>query len=299
MHNSHLAWVNQAENRYCINIDDDRYPPLLREIHQPPETLYLWGDIDLLKKPQIAMVGTRHPTASGRQAAFEYARDLAAAGLIISSGLALGIDTNSHQGALTKGSTIAVLGSGLNCIYPKSNQQLAEQIATTGCLVSEFAPDISPRPYHFPQRNRIISGLSLGVFVIEATLKSGSLITARLGLEQNREVFALPGNPFNPQSRGCHQLIKQGAILVDSIADITDELPLNLALSTPTVVQYPNMCANKKQIFMAISHDVTGIDDILAATQLGLGDVSAILIELESEHKILRTLGGYIKQTRR
>lgn len=231
------AWLEKSYDHHIIQCDDLSYPSLLREIHQPPSMLYIKGNLALLQQPQLAMVGTRQPTAEGRRAAYTFARELTTSGLTITSGLAIGIDTACHQGALAAGSTIAVLGSGLNCVYPRSNQKLAEQIiAANGCLISEFSPDTPPRTYHFPRRNRIISGLSLGVFVIEATQHSGSLITARHSLEQNRDIFALPSSPLNPQAKGCHQLIKEGAILVDSLSDILTHLNLNLAFSAQNML---------------------------------------------------------------
>lgn len=296
MDNSDTAWVDSAANNAIITITDDNYPPLLREIHDPPKKLYIKGDITLLTQRQIAMVGSRAPTIGGRQAAFEYAKVLTGYGLIVTSGLALGIDTAAHQGAIVNGKTIAVLGSGLNHIYPKINQKLAEQIAQSGCLVSEFAPNTPPKAYHFPQRNRIISGLAQAVFVIEATMKSGSLITARLGLEQNRDIFALPSNPLNPQSKGCHYLIKQGAILVDSPVDITDQLGIKIPAEISHKVQLPANDTKKQLVLTAIGYEVANIDEIAATTRLALADISTILVELEATGEVVRTLGGYIRR---
>ncbi len=290
------VWISQAPNRYIIGPDHADYPPLLRHIYAPPQRLYVWGNIHLLQQSQLAIVGTRHPTVSGRQAAFTYAQQLTEYGLLITSGLAIGIDTLAHQGALSKGNTIAVLGSGLDWIYPKSNRKLAEQIIHNGCLISEFTPNSPPKPHHFPQRNRIISGLALGVLVIEATLNSGSLITARLGLEQNREIFALPGNTFNPQSKGCHQLIKQGATLVDSTNDIMETLSLTRSLSPAQPKEVGTQgCFQKQRVLNTISYELTTIDEIIASTQLAFDVISIFLSELETEEKILSTPGGFIK----
>ena len=193
--------------------EDPRYPERLREIHKPPECLFVKGRAELLQEPQIAIVGCRHMSAYGAENAFQFAKALAEIGLTVTSGLAMGIDTLAHQGALAgQGPTIAVLGTGLGSIYPAQNQKLADEISLNGALVSEFPFNTPPFRHNFPKRNRIISGLSLGVLVIEAAEKSGSLITARFALEQNREIFALPGSIHSPTSRGCHQLIKEGAI---------------------------------------------------------------------------------------
>jgi len=290
-----FSWANEALGQFILHKNDSEYPTQLRETHDAPEFLYVRGNPALLKQPQLAIVGTRKPTAGGRQIAFEYAQCLASLGLTITSGLAIGIDTAAHQGALQSGSTIAVLGSGLDYIYPKSNHKLAAEIAKIGCVISEYPPNMPPLAHHFPNRNRIISGLSLGVFVIEASLKSGSLITARLGLEQNREIFALPSNPLNPQARGCHHLLKQGAILVDCIEDITNELRIKIAPPPYNMVECEAICLEKKQILVAIGYDTTTIESILSATQLELSKLNALLMELESDQYIQRIQGGYIR----
>ena len=208
------------------------YPAQLKQITKPPLLLYIRGDLNCLHLPQIAVVGSRRMTAGGNNHARSWANYLAQHGFTITSGLALGIDASAHRGALQgsslqaeRGKTIGVMATGIEHIYPARNTQLAQQIIDGGgALVTEFPLGTQPRPAHFPQRNRIISGLSLGVLVVEAAVKSGSLITAKYALEQNREVFAIPGSINNPQSKGCHQLIKQGATLVESVTDIVDEL---------------------------------------------------------------------------
>ena len=201
-----------------MTLHDARYPELLKQIADPPSILFVQGDVSLLAKWQIALVGSRNPSASGRDTAYEFSRYLAQDGITINSGLAMGIDAASHQGALAAGGkTIAVIGTGLDRVYPAKHRELAHEIASTGAIVSEFALGTSPRAENFPRRNRIISGLSLGTVVVEAAVKSGSLITARMAMEQGREVFAIPGSIHNPLARGCHQLIRQGAKLVENI----------------------------------------------------------------------------------
>lgn len=206
-----------------ITLRDERYPALLAEIPDPPALLYARGDSSLMALPQLAVVGSRNASRGGLEAAAGFASELARRGLCITSGLAHGVDAASHRGALAvQGKTVAVLGTGLDVIYPRRNAPLYEQIAEQGLLLSEFPPGTPPRAEQFPQRNRLISGLSLGVLVVEAAVRSGSLITARLALEQGREVFAMPGSIHNPLARGCHRLLREGACLVESVEDILD-----------------------------------------------------------------------------
>ena len=219
-----LAWLQQ-DGHALIPFDDERYPALLAEIPTAPAALFTHGNIDALWQPQLAVVGSRNPTAGGLANARDFAGTMARHGFTICSGLAAGIDATAHQSALDVGAmTVAVLGSGVDTIYPASNRSLARQISQQGVLVSEFPPGTGARREHFPSRNRIISGLSLGVLVVEAALNSGSLITARLAAEQGREVFALPGSIHNPLAKGCHRLIREGARLVETDAEILQEL---------------------------------------------------------------------------
>lgn len=217
-----------AENKShtILTFHDKTYPPLLKEIHDPPMILFVNGDVTILSTPQIAIVGARKPTQEGLYNSELFAAELASAGLTITSGLALGIDQAAHHAAVkVKKPTIAVLGTGLNEIYPKKHQQLSQDIILAGgALISEYPLHMPPKPQNFPRRNRIIAGLSLGTLVVEATLKSGSLITARLSMEENREVFAIPGSIHQPQSRGCHQLIREGAALIETTVDIRTAL---------------------------------------------------------------------------
>ena len=219
-----MNWLAQPDN-HLLPVTDPRYPAQLKTIPDPPTALFVHGDPDMLSTPQIAMVGSRNPSSGGARTAHDFARHFAACGLAVTSGLAMGIDAACHQGALAaNGITIAVTGTGLDRVYPASNRELAHQIVGRGALVSEFPPGTPPRPGHFPRRNRIIAGLSLGTLVVEAALKSGSLITAQQALEQSREVFAIPGSIHNPLARGCHLLIRQGAKLVETANDVLEEL---------------------------------------------------------------------------
>ncbi|MHB8744379.1 MAG: DNA-processing protein DprA [Sulfuricaulis sp.] len=219
-----LDWLAEPRHHLIVWSDPD-YPSLLREIPDPPAMLYVLGDRCLLARPQLAIVGSRNPTPMGRDNARAFAANLAGAGLVITSGLALGVDGAAHRGALEAGGkTIALAGTGLDRVYPSAHRDLAHDISRHGALVSEFPLATPPRPENFPRRNRLISGLSLGTLVVEAALQSGSLITARLASEQGREVFAIPGSIHSPQSRGCHALIRQGAKLVETAQDVLEEL---------------------------------------------------------------------------
>lgn len=218
-----LDWLSVPDH-HLLTIDDPDYPPLLKRIPDPPVALWLVGDPMLLWQPQLAVVGSRNPTRGGLENATAFSAYLTQQGLLMTSGLADGIDAAVHKAALKQGATIAVLGTGVDVIYPACNRQLATQIATQGLLVSEFPPGTTARPSHFPSRNRIISGLSLGTLVVEAGYRSGSLITARLASEQGREIFAIPGSIHNPMARGCHRLIRDGAKLVETGKDVLQEL---------------------------------------------------------------------------
>ena len=226
-----LAWLAQANN-HLVTLADADYPKALLEIADPPPLLYAKGNLALLNKLSIAIVGSRNASVQGEKNAEAFAQGLAEHGLCIVSGLALGIDGAAHRGALkAKGDTIAVVGTGLDMVYPAQHRDLAHQIASSGLIISEFPLGTLSKPQNFPRRNRLISGLSLGCLVVEANLKSGSQITARLSAEQGREVFAIPGSIHSPLAKGCHQLIKQGAKLVDSLQDIVEELNLSKAVS--------------------------------------------------------------------
>ena len=297
-----LEWQAQPDNRIMTSQDPD-YPALLNEITDPPPLLYLHGNVRVLQEPQLAMVGSRNPTAAGRQTAIEFARHLSAAGLVITSGLALGIDAAGHQGALDAGSpTIAVMGTGLDRVYPASNRDLARQIAGRGVLVSEFPPGTPPRAENFPRRNRVISGLSLGTLVVEAAIRSGSLISARYALEQGREVFAIPGSIHNPLARGCHHLIRQGAKLVETAQDIMDELgalaraldPCAMTTSPSTDQETtPQLAKDYVQLLESIGFENTSVDMLVKTTHLTPAEVSSMLLQLEMNGYIAANPGGF------
>ena len=230
-----LQWL-QLNDAGLIHWGHPQYPERLREIHASPPVLYFRGDASLLTKPQLAVVGSRRASANGRELARQLAGELAAAGLVITSGMARGIDAAAHRGTLRGGGkTIAVLGTGLDIIYPRGHGELAEAIASAGLLLSEFSLGSGPTRLSFPQRNRIISGLALGVLVVEASARSGSLITARYAVEQNREVFAVPGAVQDPGIRGCHQLLRQGARLVECAEHVLEELESQFSPSRQAV----------------------------------------------------------------
>ncbi|OED37463.1 DNA protecting protein DprA [Chromatiales bacterium (ex Bugula neritina AB1)] len=220
-----LQWMEGGDDRYIIPLDSVLYPGQLKEIADPPVALYVRGDPEVIQTPQLAIVGSRKPTHSAEKHAYNFAREIAGSGITITSGLAYGIDGCAHRGALkAEGFTIAVTATGLDRVYPARHQSLAQEIATEGAIISEFPIGTNPLPAYFPRRNRIITGLSYGTLVVEASLKSGTLTTAGHATEQSREVFAIPGNIDNPQARGCHALLRAGATLVETSADILTQL---------------------------------------------------------------------------
>lgn len=283
-----LLWLEQ-DNRYILTIEDERYPSLLKEITDPPCLLYVQGDVSLLNDWQLAIVGSRNPSPSGRNTAYDFAHYLAEGGLVVTSGLAMGIDAAAHKGALSKGKTIAVVATGLDRVYPAQHRQLAYDIVENGAMVSEFPLGTSPRPELFPRRNRIISGLSLGTLVVEAALKSGSLITARMAMEQSREVFAIPGSIHNPLSRGCHQLIRDGAKLVETAQDIIEELGALAGIKTQhedTKDKTESTHEKDGDYQVLLNHlgfDPVAIDSLIENTGLTADAVSSMLLLLELE----------------
>jgi DNA processing protein len=296
-----LAWLHQPGNR-LITCRDPVYPPLLLQIPDSPPLLYVHGNVDILSSLQLAMVGSRNPTVSGLRTASEFACCLAQAGLTITSGLALGIDTASHTGALEAGKpTIAVMGTGLDRVYPAGNHDLAHRITEHGALISEFPIGTPPRPENFPRRNRIISGLSLGTLVVEAATRSGSLISARCAAEQGREVFAIPGSIHNPLSRGCHALIRQGAKLVETAQDILDELGTLAAAITVTarssdtgiVDESHELPADYMQLLDSMGYSHASIDMLVETSGLTPAVVSSMLLQLELKGFIASCPGGH------
>lgn len=295
-----VEWLAE-EDSFLVSIADQAYPDLLREIPDPPALLYIKGDPAVLSLPQLAIVGSRNPTPGGMDNAKAFASVLAPAGLLVTSGLALGIDTAAHTGALEGGgSTIAVAGTGVDRIYPARNHALAHRIVEYGALVSEFPLATPPLRENFPRRNRIIAGLSLGTLVIEAALRSGSLITARLASEQGREVFAIPGSIHSPQAKGCHQLIRQGAKLVETATDIVEELgPLVATLrqlndSRPTA----NPC-DKSMDFVLLEYlgfDPIDVNTLVERSGLTAEAISSMLLEMELAGHIQVCAGGKVQR---
>ncbi|MDR3478039.1 MAG: DNA-processing protein DprA [Gammaproteobacteria bacterium] len=295
-----LAW---SENTGCclLTRECSDYPLLLRELNDAPLVLYVRGKVECLQKPQVAIVGTRNPTAGGRELAEQFAYYLSKSGLVVTSGLALGVDAASHEGALSaKGYTIAVMGTGHHHVYPASHTALYEKIISAGAVVSEFPPDTLAMAHHFPRRNRIISGLSLGVLVVEAALRSGSLITARFAAEQGREVFAIPGSIHNPLARGCHQLIQQGAKLIEKASDILEELgALRQALlpevTEKTPVSMPVLDQKMSHLLQAVGYEATALDTIMIRSGLTAAEVSSMLLSLELRSYVQIVPGGYVR----
>ena len=294
-------WFTQPD-RTLITMDSPLYPERLRHIDEPPLQLFVEGDPASLSQPQISIVGSRRATVAGQHQARDLSRQLVRYGLTITSGLALGIDTAAHQGALEgNGKTIAVLGNGIDNIYPVKNLNLAQKIYTQGAVVSEYPPSTLPLSRNFPQRNRIISGLSHGTVVVEAALRSGSLITARLALEQGREVFAMPGSILNPMTRGCHQLIKAGAKLVETSADVIEEIALNIVQEVIDDKEHSQPSKEKtkadpghKLVLDIIGFDPISVDNIIDRSGLTAQQVSSILLEMELSGVIQTQPGGTV-----
>ena len=302
------AWL-AAPSRALVTDGDPAYPPLLREIAGAPLALWVEGaDISLLNAPQLAIVGSRNPTANGREDAEQFARYLSRQGLTITSGLAVGIDGASHRGALREaGSTIAVLGSGLDVIYPREHEPLAREIAAAGLVVSEYGPGTPALAHHFPERNRIIAGLSLGTLVVEAARRSGSLITARFAGEFGREVFALPGSIHNPLARGCHELLRRGAKLVEEAGDILVELAplLQLDLASMRAQQdervQPRYDVDPMYEKLLKNMEFTPLPLAKLAERTGLtaAELSSMLLVLELEGLVAASPGGRYTRLRK
>ncbi|SDU33076.1 DNA-processing protein DprA [Halopseudomonas salegens] len=291
-------WLADSTNHLlCLN--EPGYPAQLNEIADPPLVLFVRGNRALLEDPQLAMVGTRHPSPRGGGTARAFAEAFAQAGLTVTSGMALGIDAAAHQGALDGGGqTVAVWGTGLQRCYPKRHAHLAERIVEQGgALVSTFWPDMGPQPGQFPTRNRIISGLSLGTLVVEASLNSGSLITARLALEQNRELFAMPGSIHNPQARGCHRLLRDGAHLVECVQDVLQvlKLPLVAALSASQAAA-AGPAARQDPLLRWLDSEPVTADWLSLQTDLPVHQVLQRLMELELDGQVINSPQGYCRQ---
>ena len=296
-------WL-QSSSHHLIHWLDEHYPPLLKATGQSPPVLFVDGNPELLCMPQIAIVGSRNATAGGREIALEFAAHLAKAGLTITSGLAAGIDAAAHEGALHGGgNTLAVLGTGPDIIYPRQNCTLADQIRNHGALVSEFPPGMPARRDHFPRRNRIISGLSLGTLVVEAGVNSGSLITARLSGDYGREVFAIPGSIHSPLSKGCHRLIKQGAKLIENSTDIIEELKSLLSAIEPLPVATPTTPETKPavdpdyvKLLSSMGFEPVNIQALAGRSGLTTAELSSMLLILELEGRVESLPGGHFQQ---
>jgi DNA processing protein len=306
-----LATINNVEQQggKIICVEEEDYPDLLKEIYNPPPLLYLKGLLHNLYLPQLALVGSRHASHGGLQNTRAFATHLSQSGFTITSGLALGIDGAAHEAALSvQGTTIAVMATGIDAVYPRSHRYLADQIlAEGGTLVTEFAPSTPPKANHFPRRNRIISGLSLGVIVFEAAIKSGSLITAEFALEQGREVFAIPGSIHHPQSKGCHRLIKNGATLIESSHDIIEHLQgllshlKHVPISTQSPTHSPqknslnknSLNPEKKKIIDCLGFEPKTIEQLIDDSGLPSYIVTASLMNLEINGWIKRSHWGY------
>ena len=301
-----LEWL-EGPDRTLLTPGSPAYPPMLGRIPDPPCALFVHGDPALLTLPQLAIVGSRNPTRGGRETARSFARHLAAAGLGVTSGLAEGIDTEAHLGALQAGgATIAVIGTGMDRVYPAANRDLAHRVANEGVMVSEFPVGTPVHPSNFPRRNRIISGLALGTLVVEAAQRSGSLITARLAGEQGREVYAIPGSIHNPLARGCHRLIRDGARLVETADDIVAELapllgsllPVEAGTGSEADVEIdgndPAAPADHEhaRVLDALGYDPVSADSVVERTGLSAAAVSSILLLLELQGHVSSEPGG-------
>ncbi len=292
-----LAWAAASGTQLLLCVDPG-YPPLLAAISGAPAALYVQGSPQVLATPQLAMVGSRSPTPAGRATAREFAASFARGGLTITSGLALGIDAASHEGALRGGgATIAVCATGLDRVYPADHAQLAARIRAGGALVSEFPPGTAPLRGNFPLRNRIISGLSLGTLVVEAGRQSGALITARLALEAGRDVFAIPGSIHSPQSHGCHQLIRDGARLVEAAGDVWTELNIPvrkepLTSAAAPADSAPELDKEYEMLLDALGFEPATIDALVARTDLPTESIASMLLILELEGRIQALPGG-------
>jgi len=294
-----LAWLDSKENHHIICIDEPEYPFQLKQIVSAPPVLFIKGDVQLISKRQIAIVGSRNPTPFGIENAHYFARELAKAGWVITSGLALGIDAAAHRGVLSaKNKTIAVMATGLDRVYPASHVALLEEILEyTGAIVSEFPINTPPLAQYFPRRNRIISGLAKGVLVIEATINSGSLITAHLANEQGREVYAVPGSIHNPLAKGCHQLIKQGAKLVEKIHDIIEELPSEISPfdARESAVKQTRLAESHQKLLECVDASPVVLDLLMERSALNMTQILPLLLDLELRGYIEKTSEGYLR----
>jgi len=301
-----IDWIKAADNHHLITLHCSEYPSLLKQINNPPPLLYVHGDLSILNDPQLAIIGSRNPTPGGLSNTYEFSKFLGNSGLCITSGLALGIDGAAHQGALDiKSPTIAVIATGIDRVYPARHRDLAHKIVENGAIISEFPVGTQPKSENFPRRNRIISGISHGTLVIEAAKKSGSLITARLASEQNREVFAIPGSIHNPLAKGCHQLIREGAKLVETAQDILEEMSTvidltrinnhsKLETSDHEQTDFPVREENHEHqdLLEKMGYDPISIDKLVITTEQSPESIAAMLLILELQNKVSANGGG-------
>lgn len=299
-----VQWLQDGPDRHLLPVTDPRYPWLLREIPDPPLVLFVRGDPGGLNLPCLSIVGSRNPTPQGRETAESFARQLARMGFTVASGLARGIDGSGHRGALAAGATTGVCAHGLDMVYPGAHESLAEKIAGTGksALVSEFPTGTTPQRHRFPQRNRVISGMSLGTLVVEAGLRSGSLITANLAAEQNREVFAVPGPINSPQSRGCHDLIRNGATLVETVEDILQEISSyrgSQSFAEGCTTEGAGPTKTHAWFLEHMGYAPSTRDELARRSGLTSAEVSSMLLVLELEGWVEMCPGGaYVRVTR-
>lgn len=301
-----LRWL-EAPDHHLLAWGETGYPAPLAQIADPPPLLFVQGDPDVLGVPALAIVGSRHPSSGGLRNAHEFARQLAGYGLTIISGLAVGIDAAAHEGALAaKGLTVAVCGTGLDRIYPTVNAGLARRIGQEGALVSEFPIGTKPLSQNFPRRNRIVSGLAAGLLVVEAAPQSGSLISARMAMEQGREVFAIPGSIHNPLARGCHALIRQGAKLVEGPSDILEELVPQLSMMPPSglpelasVVTTEEIPDDQRRLLAIMGYEAISLDAMVDRSGLTAEQVSSMLLLLELQGLIEASPGGLYNRVTR
>lgn len=293
-----LAWLAQP-GHHLVHLHDPRYPPALAEIADPPLLLHVLGRVDTLAMPHIAVVGSRNASVQGRLDGAAFSKALAAAGLCVVSGLALGIDTAAHEGALDgQGATIAVVGTGLDRVYPARNRALAHRIAQSGCIVSEYALGTPPLASNFPRRNRIISGMAAGVLVIEAAAQSGSLITAQMAAEQGREVFALPGSIHSALAKGCHRLIRDGAQLVETVDEVLAAMQVSplAGLATGAAGAGDASPAPDDPLLALLGHEPVAIDDVLARLGLDIAAIGERLLGLELAGLVAQLPGGRVQR---
>jgi len=288
----------RVENHFILTPDDPRYPALLLETAGAPPVLYAKGRLDLLQQPTVAIVGSRNASMQGMRNATAFARELSTAGICVVSGLALGIDAAAHEAAIDgSGSTVAVLGAGIDVVYPRRNAKLFDLVASRGLILSEFPLGTPPVASNFPRRNRIISGLARGCLVVEAAMASGSLITARLAADMGRDVFAIPGSIHSPLSRGCHHLIKQGAKLVETASDILEELGLQVAAPIPTTAVDPPLGA-ASGVLAAMGYEPCDVDTLAMLACMGVDELLPLLMQLELDEWICRLPDGRYERLR-